>query len=273
MLVEHHRSASRESGPSGGPEAKKYRVASGKRADEERRLFRAYLERGDLAARERLVERFLPLARQLARRYGSAGEPLDDLVQVASLGLVKAIDRYELERGTAFSSFAVPTILGEIKRHFRDTGWTVRVPRAIQERRLKVNRAIPTLTARLGRSPTPAEIAEHIEATSEDVLEALEAAVAYEPVSLDTAPGAEEEDDALAHAVGTEDPAYDLVDYAATLEPAMRALPERERAILHMRFVEDMTQSQIAKRLGISQMHVSRLIRKALETMRSQTAL
>jgi len=227
--------------------------------------------RGDLSARERLVERFLPLARQLARRYGAAGEPIDDLVQVASLGLVKAIDRYEPDRGTAFSSFAVPTILGEIKRHFRDTGWTVRVPRAIQERRLKVNRAIPALTGKLGRSPTPAEIAEHIDATSEEVLEALEAAVAYEPVSLDTSPGAEDDDETWAQSVGADDPGYKLVEYGATLAPALKALPERERLILHMRFVEDMTQSQIAERIGISQMHVSRLIRKALEAMRAET--
>jgi RNA polymerase sigma-B factor len=271
LLVEHHRSGSgnnSESPP--GPEPEKYKLTGARRNDEERRLFQAYLERGDLSARERLVERFLPLARQLARRYGSAGEPIDDLVQVASLGLVKAIDRYEPDRGTAFSSFAVPTILGEIKRHFRDTGWTVRVPRAIQERRLKVNRAIPVLTGRLGRSPTTAEIAEHIESTSEDVLEALEAAVAYEPVSLDTTPGADDDDDTWAQSVGTEDPGYTIVEYGATLAPALKALPERERLILHMRFVEDMTQSQIAERIGISQMHVSRLIRKALEVMRSE---
>jgi RNA polymerase sigma-B factor len=273
LLVEHHGSGTREANPQGGPDQEKYKL-SGRRArmDEERRLFRAYLEHGDLAARERLVERFLPLARQLARRYGAAGEPLDDLVQVASLGLVKAVDRYELDRGTAFSSFAVPTILGEIKRHFRDTGWTVRVPRAIQERRIKVNRAVPTLTARLGRSPTPAEIAEHIDATAEDVLEALEAAVAYEPVSLNSNPGGDDEDDGWAQAVGAEDPGYELVEQSVTLAPAMRALPPRERLILHMRFVEDMTQSQIAEKIGISQMHVSRLIRKALEAVREKAA-
>ena len=272
MLVDHHRPETAVSAPSGG-DTEKYKLTGGKkRIDEERRLFRAYLEQGDLGARERLVERFLPLAKQLARRYGSAGEPLDDLVQVASLGLVKAIDRYELDRGTAFSSFAVPTILGEIKRHFRDTGWTVRVPRAIQERRIKVNRAIPTLTGRLGRSPTTAEIAEHIDASAEEVLEALEAALAYEPVSLDSSPGSDEDDESWAQAVGHDDPSYKLVEYGATLAPAMRALPERERLILHMRFVEDMTQSQIAEKIGISQMHVSRLIRKALEAMREIAA-
>ena len=272
MLLENHGAGSGESVPPADPEAKKYRVASSRRTDEERRLFRAYLERGDLGAREALVERFLPLARQLARRYGGAGEPIDDLIQVASLGLVKAIDRYELDRGTAFSSFAVPTILGEIKRHFRDTGWTLRVPRAIQERRMQVNRAIPALTGRLGRSPTTAEIAEHIQASSEEVLEALEASVAYEPVSLDATSRADEDDDGPVHVVGTDDPAYEVVEHAATIEPAMRALPEREQAILHMRFVLDMTQSQIAERIGISQMHVSRLIRKALESMRAETA-
>ena len=272
MLVEHHGSGSGDSASPGGPDPEKYKLSGGKRNEEERRLFVAYLEEGDLGARERLVARFLPLARQLARRYGSAGEPLDDLVQVASLGLVKAIDRYELDRGTAFSSFAVPTILGEIKRHFRDTGWTLRVPRAIQERRMKVNRAIPTLTGRLGRSPTTAEIAAHIGASSEEVLEALEAAVAYEAVSLDTSPGADDDDESWGHAVGVEDPGYELVEYGATLAPAMRTLPQRERLILHMRFVEDMTQSEIADRIGISQMHVSRLIRKALEAMRKETA-
>ena len=273
MLVEHHGSGSGNSASPDGAEPEKYKLSGGKRNDEERRLFTAYLEHGDLGARERLVERFLPLARQLARRYGTAGEPMDDLVQVASLGLVKAIDRYELDRGTAFSSFAVPTILGEIKRHFRDAGWTIRVPRAIQERRMKVNRAIPALTGKLGRSPTTAEIAEHIEASSEEVLEALEAAVAYEPVSLDTSPGADEEDDTWAQSIGTDDPNYELVEHSATLAPAMKALPPRERVILQMRFVEDMTQSQIAERVGISQMHVSRLIRKALEAMRSETAM
>jgi RNA polymerase sigma-B factor len=272
LLVGHHESVGRDEGSPGEPEREKYRLAGGRRLDEERRLFRAYLEAGDLSARERLVERFLPLARQLARRYGSAGEPLDDLVQVASLGLVKAIDRYEPARGTAFSSFAVPTILGEIKRHFRDTGWTLRVPRAIQERRMQVNRAIPVLTGRLGRSPTTAEIGDYIQATSEEVLEALEAAVAYEPVSLDASPGADEDEDTWAQAVGADDPAYELVEYGATLAPAMDALPDRERVILHMRFVEDMTQSQIAERVGISQMHVSRLIRRALETMRETAA-
>jgi RNA polymerase sigma-B factor len=270
LLVEHHGSGTGNSDFPGGPEPEKYRLSGAKRNDEERRLFRAYLEGGDLGARERLVARFLPLARQLARRYGNAGESMDDLIQVASLGLVKAIDRYELDRGTAFSSFAVPTILGEIKRHFRDTGWTLRVPRAVQERRMKVNRAIPTLTARLGRSPTTAEIAEQIQATSEEVLEALEAAVAYEPVSLDTTPG-DEEDETWAQSVGERDPGYELVEHATTLGPALRALPERERLIVYMRFVQDMTQSEIAARIGISQMHVSRLIRKALEEMREQT--
>ena len=271
MLVEHHGSRTGDSASPGGPEGEKYKLSGAKRTDEERRLFRAYLEGGDLAARERLVERFLPLARRLARRYGTTGESLDDLVQVASLGLVKAIDRYELDRGTAFSSFAVPTILGEIKRHFRDTGWMLRVPRAIQERRMQINRAIPVLTGKLGRSPTTAEIAEHIQASSEEVLEALEAAVAYEPVSLDTAPGADEDDEAWSRYVGVEEPGYEVAEYNATLGPAMRALPRRERLILFMRFVEDMTQSQIAERIGVSQMHVSRLIRQALETLRDAT--
>jgi RNA polymerase sigma-B factor len=272
LLVERHGSGTRDADSPGGPDPEKYKFSGARRNDEERRLFEAYLKDGDLGARERLVTRFLPLARQLARRYGSAGEPMDDLIQVASVGLVKAIDRYELERGTAFSSFAVPTILGEIKRHFRDAGWTVRVPRAIQERRIKVNRAIPALTGKLGRSPTPGEIAEHIEATSEEVLEALEAAVAYEPVSLDTSPGSEDDDETWAQSLGAEDDGYKLVEYGAVLGPAMRALPEREQLILHMRFVLDMTQSEIADRIGISQMHVSRLIRRSLEKIRDEIA-
>jgi RNA polymerase sigma-B factor len=195
---------------------------------------------------------------------------MEDLFQVAELGLVKAIQGFDPDRGRPFAAYAVPTILGEIKRHFRDAGWTVRVPRAIQERRIKVNRAIPALTGKLGRSPTPGEIAEHIEATSEEVLEALEAAVAYEPVSLDTSPGSEDDDETWAQSLGAEDDGYKLVEYGAVLGPAMRALPEREQLILHMRFVLDMTQSEIADRIGISQMHVSRLIRKALQTMRDE---
>jgi len=272
LLVDRDASGQPETDSASPREQGKYKLSGSKRIDEERRLFRAYLERGDLGARERLVERFMPLARQLARRYGGSGESLDDLIQVASLGLVKAIDRYELDRGTAFSSFAVPTILGEIKRYFRDSGWTIRVPRAIQERRIKVNRAIPALTARLGRSPSPAEIAEHIEATSEEVLEALEAAVAYEPLSLDTsASGSDEDEVGWAQSLGEEDPAYETVEYGASLAPAMQALPPRERLILHLRFVEDLTQSQIAEKIGVSQMHVSRLIRKALQTVRDET--
>ena len=190
-----------------------------KRNDEERRLFRAYLEGGDLGARERLVERFLPLARQLARRYGSAGEQMDDLVQVASLGLVKAIDRYELDRGTAFSSFAVPTILGEIKRHFRDTGWTVRVPRAIQERRIKVNRAIPALTGKLGpltdhRGDRRAHRGlERRGARGARGRRRVRAGVARHLA------GADDDDETWAQSIGTEDPGYELAEYGATLAP------------------------------------------------------
>ena len=271
MLVERDEPGHAPSESAGQPEQAKYKLSGSKRIDEERRLFSAYLEKGDLGARERLVERFLPLARQLARRYGGSGEAIDDLIQVASLGLVKAIDRYELDRGTAFSSFAVPTILGEIKRYFRDTGWTIRVPRSIQERRLQVNKAIPVLTGKLGRSPTTSEIAEHIQATSEEVLEALEAAVAYEPMSLDTSPGGDDDDDGgWGDSLGHEDPGYDIAEYGASLAPALQALPPRERVILHLRFVEDLTQSQIADKIGVSQMHVSRLIRKALETVREE---
>lgn len=240
------------------------------RQREDRRLFVAYHSDGDLAAREELVERFLPLAERLARRYARKGQPMDDLVQVASIGLVKAVDRFDPERGTSFSSYAVPTIIGELKRHFRDLGWTVRVPRGMQERALKVDRVVNELSSRLGRSPTPAEVAESTGDSVEDVLEAMEAAVAYDAVSLEAGrPGdAEGEGDSLGETVGEVDERYEIVDSTATIAPTLEALDTRDRIILHLRFVEDMTQSEIAERIGISQMHVSRLIRRALTELR-----
>ena len=238
------------------------------RAREAQELF-ARLRDGDGAVREVLVERFLPLARQLARRYQRANEPLDDLVQVASIGLVKAIDRFDPERGVAFSSYAVPTILGELKRYFRDSGWALHVPRGTQERAMQVDRAVKELSGRLGRSPSVNEVAESIDASQEDVLSAMEASQAYEAVSLESERSSSEPGgDTYADAIGSEDERFDLVEYGAAIAPALEALAPRDRLILHLRFVEDMTQSQIADRIGVSQMQVSRLIRRSLTRLR-----
>jgi RNA polymerase sigma-B factor len=243
----------------------------GERIREDLRLLERYHSHGDEAAREELIRRFLPLTRQLARRYERADDQLDDLVQVASVGLVKAVERFDPSRGTAFSSFAVPTILGELKRYFRDTGWAVHVPRGMQERVLEVNRAVSELSRDLGRSPTPAELANFTGLTHEDVLEAMEAAVAYETVSLEAPRGDDDPDaEGVAERIGQEDGGYELAEYTATLEPQLRALSERDRLVLQMRFAEDMTQSEIAERIGVSQMHVSRLIRRALAQVRSR---
>jgi RNA polymerase sigma-B factor len=240
------------------------------RAREDRRLLERYHRDGDAVAREALVQRFLPLARQLARRYQRGGEPLDDLVQVASLGLLKAIDRFDPKRETAFSSFAVPTILGELKRHFRDKGWSVRVPRDLQELAVRVDRVSDELGRELGRAPTTAEIAERTDTTEEQVLEAREAAAAYRAVSLDR-PREDEEDegDRLAGWVGVEDPGFAVAEDAATVQRLMRVLSDREREVLRLRFEDDLTQSEIGARVGVSQMHVSRIIRQAIGRLRS----
>jgi RNA polymerase sigma-B factor len=240
------------------------------RAREDRRLLERYHRCGDAAAREALVERFLPLARQLARRYQRGGEQLDDLVQVASLGLLKAVDRFDPGRETAFSSFAVPTILGELKRHFRDKGWSVRVPRDLQELAVRVDRITDDLSRELGRAPTPTEIAERIGATPEQVLEAREAAAAYRAVSLDRSRDEDDEEgEGMAGAVGAEDPGFGVAEDAATVQRLMRVLTEREREVLRLRFEEDLTQSEIGERVGVSQMHVSRIIRQAIGRLRS----
>ena len=255
----------------GGPPAYPSSEERAARADEDRRLLIRYHREGDPAAREQLVERFLPLARQLARRYQRGGEPLDDLIQVASLGLLKAIDRFDPARETAFSSFAVPTILGELKRHFRDKGWSVRVPRDLQEMAVRVERMADEMSRELGRAPTPAEIAERTGATLEQVLEAREAAGAYRAVSLDRPRSEEEEDgESYGDAFGVEDPGFGLAEDSATVERLMRVLSEREREVLRLRFEEDLTQSEIGQRVGVSQMHVSRLIRQSLARLREE---
>src|SRR3954469_15582758 len=232
---------------------------------------RRLLERahaGDQAARAALVERFLPLARQLARRYQRGGELLDDLNQVASLGLLKAIDRFDPQRATAFSSFAVPTILGELKRHFRDKGWSVRVPRDLQELAVRLDPVSEDLARELGRPPTPAEIAERTGTTLEQVLEAREAAGAYRAVSLDRPREDDEDSDGATIVVGIEDPGFGVAEDSATVERLMRVLSDREREVLRLRFEQDLTQAEIGERIGVSQMHVSRIIRQAVARLR-----
>lgn len=228
-------------------------------------LFRRWCRHRDRSARDELVERFLPLARKLAHRYRGAHEPYDDLLQVASLGLVKAIDRFDLDRGTAFSSFAVPTILGELKRYFRDLGWSVHVPRGAQERALKVEEAQQKLSAKHGRPPTVPELAGYLELSIDEVLEALETAGAHHSVSLD-APQTDEEGSAstLASSFGEEDGRFERIEEGLTIATAAKQLPVHERRVLHLRFVEDLTQTQIADRIGVSQMQVSRILRHAL---------
>lgn len=238
------------------------------RALADKLLFKRYLETRDPAAREALVERFLPLARQLARRYQRAEEPLDDLIQVASLGLVKAIDRFDADRDVAFSSYAVPTILGEIKRHFRDRTWSVRVPRDLQELSLKVDRAVVAMARDLQRQPTVEEIAEKLAVTTEQVLEAMEASGAYRATSL-SAPRGDEQGDTLGDTMGAEEHGYNLAESRATLDRLLQTVTPREREVLRLRFEEDMTQAEIGERIGVSQMQVSRLIRQAVARLRA----
>ena len=240
-----------------------------RRALEDRRLLVRYHESGDVAAREELVKRFLPLARQLARRYQRTNEPLDDLMQVASVGLVKAVDRFDPERGTAFSTFAVPTILGELKRYFRDAGWAAHVPRGMQERAMRLEQAVEAVNRRVGRSPSTKELAAELGQTEEEVLETLEAQSAYDAVSLEQQRSDDSQGgDTYADTLATDEESYELVEYQATIAPALKALSPRDRMILHLRFSQDMTQSEIATRIGVSQMHVSRLIRQALARLR-----
>jgi RNA polymerase sigma-B factor len=233
--------------------------------DAERRLLERYHESGDIAARAELCERFLPLARDLALRYTYTDEPFDDLLQVASLGLIKAIDRFEPGRGTKFTSYAAPTILGELKRHFRDKGWSLHVPRDLQERTLAVSRATEVLSKELGRSPKVREVADHIGCSVEKVLEAQEAAASYEAASLD-APAARDDDESasLVDLLGGVDDGYELVDDREAIASTWTALPDVERQVLELRFMHDLTQREIGERIGYSQMHVSRLLRRAL---------
>jgi RNA polymerase sigma-B factor len=241
--------------------------------EEERRLLIEYHRDGDLAARDELVERFLPLARDLAQRYTYTDEPFDDLLQVASLGLIKAIDRFEPGRGTKFTSYAAPTILGELKRHFRDKGWALHVPRDLQERTLAVSRETEALSKKLGRSPKVREVAAGLGCSVEEVLEAQEAAASYEAASLD-APTAPDDDEAaaLVDMMGGEDSAYELVESRDAIASTWKALPDVERRVVELRFMHDLTQREIGEQIGYSQMHVSRLLRRALNRLESAAA-
>jgi RNA polymerase sigma-B factor len=238
---------------------------------DDRALLRRYHEDGDLAARDQLIERYMSLVRSLARRYAYRGEQLDDLVQIGSIGLIKAIDRFDIDRGVELTTYATPNIIGEIKRHFRDKGWSVRVPRGLQELNVKLSKLIEEQTVELGRSPTIPELAKAAGAEEELVVEALESGRAYSAVSLSTGGGQDEEGelDPLEW-LGAEEPEYEVSEDRAMLAPGFQALDERERLIIHLRFFKGLTQSQIAQQVGISQMHVSRLIRRALERIREE---
>lgn len=245
-------------------EARPYR--GGTRAPRQRRSCRE-----GRPTREELVEQHLPLAASLARRYRSSGESQDDLQQVAALALVKAVDRYDPDRHTSLSSYAVPTIVGELKRHFRDRSRQVHMPRGLQERIALIERAIDELPTELGYQPSAAQVAERVGLSVEEVLEAMEAASARHTYSLEASVSADDEEGArLGDTIGEIDPGYSTVEFGEAISRTIASLSERERMILHLRFVEDLTQSEIAKRVGISQMHVSRLLRRALDQVRRQ---
>jgi RNA polymerase sigma-B factor len=241
------------------------------REAETRRLLTRFHEHGDERARAEVIERFVPLARSLAARYTRSREPLEDLVQVACVGLVKAVDRFELERELTFATFAVPTILGELRRHFRDTGWDLHVPRGLQERALKVDNAGQELGRSLGRSPTPNEIADSTGLTLEEVIEGMQVrSTASETMSLDQ-PAAGQDEGSITDVIGDEDERFELIDHTVTIGPILHALPERERKILHMRFAQDLTQAEIAEQIGVSQMQVSRLLRRSIARLSAVT--
>jgi RNA polymerase sigma-B factor len=234
----------------------------------ERELLIRYHRTGDLAAREELVERCLPLARDLARRYVYTDESFDDLLQVASLGLIKAIDRFDPDRGAKFSSYAAPTILGELKRHFRDKGWALHVPRDLQERALAVGREAEALSRQLGRSPKPREVASAIGCSVEEVLEAQQAAESYQAASLDARVARDDDESAsLVDLLGDDDSAYELVEERDAIASSWKTLPDLERTTLELRFIHNLSQREIGERIGYSQMHVSRLLRGALNRL------
>jgi RNA polymerase sigma-B factor len=236
----------------------------------ERELWRRLSQDRDQAARAQLVELYMPLARRMAGRYAGVSEPYDDLLQVASLGLLNAVDRFDSSRGTPFAGFAKPTILGELKRYFRDKVWTVRVPRSLHDRMGRVERATEKLTLELHRPPSAQELAEHLMMEVGEVLEILEAQHNRRPLSLDAPPVGEDPDDSGAEWVGRPDGNFDLVDDRLAVESALPTLGEREREVLRLRFVEELPQTEIAARIGCSQMHVSRVLRRSLEQLREE---
>ena len=236
--------------------------------DELRRKFEEFSKTRDPSLRDQLIEAHLGLAEYLARRFGNRGEPLDDLVQVASVGLLKAVDRFDPDRGVEFSTYATHTVVGELKRHFRDKGWAVRAPRRMQELYLRLGKVIATLSQELGRSPTIPELATEAQVSEEEVLEALEAGQAYRFASLDAPSPGDEDNDSLSAHLGQDDPGMIDAERRATLSPLLAELPLREQKIIHLRFFEGLTQSEIAQRLGISQMHVSRLLARSLAQLR-----
>jgi RNA polymerase sigma-B factor len=241
--------------------------------DRSRALFLALRASGTDAAdqsrlRGELVELHLPLVEHCARRFLHRGEPLDDLVQVGTIGLIKAVDRFDVDRGLEFSTYATPTILGEIKRYFRDKGWAIRVPRRLQELRMSISTATGELTHKLGRSPTPQEVAESIGVSVEDVLEGMESANAYSTLSLDAGDGQDDGLGPMLETMGDLDEALENVEIRESIRPLIESLPVRERQILLLRFFRQMTQSQIAAEVGISQMHVSRLLTRTLADLR-----
>ncbi len=240
----------------------------------DRELLRRYHEDGDVSAREQLIEQYMSLVRSLARRYSYRGEQLEDLVQIGAIGLIKAIDRFDLERGVELTTYATPNIIGEIKRHFRDRGWSVRVPRGLQELNVQLSKLVEQLTVQLSRSPTIPELAKAAGVEEEEVLEALESGRAYSSLSLSQGGGIGDDDDDLdpLESLGTEEHQYEVSEDRAVLAPGFAVLDDRERTILHLRFFEGLTQSQIAQQVGISQMHVSRLIRRSLEKIRDEIA-
>jgi RNA polymerase sigma-B factor len=233
------------------------------------RLFTRWNEYGDTRARDILICRYLPLARSLAGRYRRSSEPFDDLVQVASLGLVKAVDRFDVRRGNSFATFAIPTIFGELRRYFRDSGWAVHLPRGLQERALQVDAARERLTVRLGRAPRISEISDMVQLDPGEVLDAIQAADAYTSVSLDKPASGQEGDGAsFAETHGEDDARYELLEDDLAIRAAAELLSPRERRLLHLRFARGMTQTEIAERIGVSQMQVSRLLRKTLAHLR-----
>lgn len=231
--------------------------------------FAAFARTGDVGLRDELVAAHLGLAEYLARRFANRGEPLDDLIQVASVGLLKAVNRFDPSRGVAFSTYATHTIVGELKRHFRDKGWAVRAPRRMQELYLRVGKVVARLGQELGRSPTIAELAAEVGVSEEEILEALEAGQAYRFASLDAPVTNDPEGETLATKLGSEDRGLDAAEHRATLGPLIDQLTPRERTILQLRFFDGLTQSEIASRLGISQMHVSRLLARSVAQLRA----